>query len=168
MTLDSVGSFLPPEDDIATPLMVAALNKLITTLVKEKTFRFYTPQLVAWPEAKAVGGGLSTCVRFEVTDEKQKKVMHVKFYDKMVEQFGRDGYKLVGSKLNRVIESTRGCDDLQKKYRKAKMEGLTRTEVSFMFDDSDEYSFNSPFMVNMFHRTAESFLHRIIASVLNN
>ena len=36
--------------------------------------------------------------------------MRIKVYDKVVESFGRSGYKLVGSKMNRVIGSTIGAD----------------------------------------------------------
>lgn len=63
-------------------------------------------------------------------------VLKIKFYDKVMETVGRDGYKQVGSKCSRIVGATRVLDDLNLKFRRAKMAGLTRIEVSFLFDDS--------------------------------
>lgn len=94
--------------------------------------------------------------------------MTIKFYDKIADLCGREGFKLVGSRLSKIIGSTRESDVLQEKIRQAKFNGLTRLEVSFRFDDSNSYRFGGPYMEKNFHRFANSFLKRIQTEVLNH
>lgn len=54
---------------------------------------------------------------------------------------GREGHKYVGTNIAQVIGSTYKLDELQPKVRHCKLTGMTRVELSFLFDDSPEYAF---------------------------
>jgi len=64
-------------------------------------------------------------------------VMKVKVYDKILELVGRDGARLVGSRVNQVVGAVRNSDMLQTKIRKAQKSGLTRLEISFCFSNKE-------------------------------
>lgn len=94
--------------------------------------------------------------------------MTVKMYDKVADLAGREGYKFVGSRFKKLIGSTMVSDALQSKIKKAKHAGLTRLEVSFRFDESMEYSFNSPYSTSHFYDDADYLLSTLVDDVMNN
>jgi len=58
--------------------------------------------------------------------------MVIKIYDKFVDLIGRDGNQPVGSRINKLIGSTKSLD-LQKKIRNTQAFGMTRLEISYRF-----------------------------------
>jgi hypothetical protein len=94
--------------------------------------------------------------------------MTIKVYDKVADLAGREGYKLVGSRFKKLIGSTLASDALQSKIKKAKHAGLTRLEVSFHFDESMDYCFNSPYATSYFHADADYLLSTLVDDVMNN
>ena len=111
---------------------------------------------------------MSTCRKFNILDQKGKLVMVLKFYDKIADLLGKDGYRLVGSKMKKVIGATREIDEFQSKIRKAKSSGITRVEVSFCFDDSLDYTFGQPYMNNLFHINAKKLMDLLVDQVIND
>lgn len=166
-TVDMAGSFLPSSINLTSDLMEHFLQETIDELVEESHFKFYCPHNVHRPTVSKAHDTLPTCLKFNVHDEKGLQFLKIKFYDKQIEQIGRDGYKLIGSKLSHVVGATRKADALQLKFRKTKLTGMTRLELSFYFDDSPEYQFYQTYMKNYWHRMAGNFLDRIVADVMN-
>ncbi len=88
--------------------------------------------------------------------------MNIKLYEKVLELIGRDGFKLVGSKIKEIVGSKRSVGKFENRFKKASNFGVTRLEISFMFSNLPEYSFNQPSMKTLFGPNASNFIHEII------
>jgi hypothetical protein len=158
---------LPPNERELKSAIQNAIQTCIEELLANGNLKFFTHNSISCPIVKIESKNLASCWKFNVHDEKDKKVLTVKVYDKIADMVGREGVKLVGSNLSKVVGSCYNLDVMSKKVRAAKNHGITRVEVSFYFDDSDEYRFGQPFMNNMFHSNASILLKRITTKVIN-
>ena len=43
---------------------------------------------------------LATCFQFEIINKEGEKILTIKFYDKILDLIGRNGYQVVGSRVN--------------------------------------------------------------------
>ena len=68
--------------------------------------------------------------------------MAIKFYDKFLDLIGRDGLKIVGSRFNQIVGESNNLDLLQSKVRAAQESGMTRVEISYYFNDQEDYRFS--------------------------
>ena len=46
---------------------------------------------------------LATCFQYEVVTKDGEKVLNIKFYDKVLDLVARDGYQMVGSRVNQIL-----------------------------------------------------------------
>lgn len=102
-----------------------------------------------------------------MVDANDKKVINIKIYDKLTELIGREGCRLVGSKIKEIVGSKSHVTKHDQRFRKARDSGMTRLEISFCFDASNNYKFNQPSMKNQFHDNASNLIDRLTSSVLN-
>jgi hypothetical protein len=114
-TVDMAGSFLPPTNKLARVMIKAKLQALITQMVADGEFKFFSGNSIEDPVVKDSDDCLSTCLKFEVMDKQGFHIMTVKVYDKVLSLIGKDGYRLVGSEIKKVIGSTHDRDVLQQK-----------------------------------------------------
>ena len=57
---------------------------------------------------------LESCFQYRVVDDEQAQLLVVKFYDKLMDLIGREGYHQVGSRLPSVLGCTYGLSVFQK------------------------------------------------------
>lgn len=50
---------------------------------------------------------LESCYQFVIKDNEAKKIMVVKFYDKIMDLISREGSHMVGSRINAIVGSKR-------------------------------------------------------------
>ena len=59
------------------------------------------------PKVKKGDNNLVSCYQFKIIVDNERKVLNVKIYDKIMDCAGKEGIKLVGSKIKEVIGSKR-------------------------------------------------------------
>lgn len=59
--------------------------------------------MVSCPRVTLSKGCLDSCIKFKIEDKYGHQVMVLKFYDKMLDLMGRDGYKLLGSRFYQIV-----------------------------------------------------------------
>ena len=70
--------------------------------------------------------------------------MKIKTYDKIMSLFAKDGHSLIVSQINKVIGSNHTIDDLQQQIRYAKIDFMTRREISYNFYHSEKFTLVPP------------------------
>ena len=88
-------------------------------------------------------------------------------YDKLIDLTARDGYKLVGSYIKKIIGSGQEISEMQPRIRDARESGMTRIEISFYFDNTDAHKFRRTGMQDLFCRNASNLLNMIASDVLS-
>ena len=59
---------------------------------------------------KVAPNNLQTCLQYSISDSDGKKLLNIKFYDKLLELISRDGTKSVGSRVSHILGSLRNPD----------------------------------------------------------
>ena len=113
MTQDFKGAFMPDNPKVAFNMIKSALQTLIDEMIEEKKFKFFNLSSIPCPKVVRGQNNLDCCQQFAITDENGVKVMNVKFYDKVFDLMARAGARPVDSRVNMIIGSTHGIDNLQ-------------------------------------------------------
>ena len=58
------------------------------------------------------------------------KLLNIKIYDKTLDMIGRDGFQMIGSRLDQALGAKREFDSFTKRLCDASKTGLSRIEIS--------------------------------------
>ena len=111
---------------------------------------------------------LATCYQFEVINKEGEKILNIKVYDKILDLVGRNGYQMVGSKVNQILGFNNQVDVFTKRIQKARDYGVTRLEISIHRAALVRYQPLQPSVKTRWHQTVTAALSYIVESVLGD
>ena len=73
---------------------------------------------------------LDTCYQYHVQNSRNKRILNVKFYDKIMDLISREDLHTIGSRCYKIVGAKGSLDAFDLKVKDARYFGLTRVEIS--------------------------------------
>ena len=103
--IDLKGSFIPNNRKPVYKEIKMRLEQAMTKVFSDQSMNFLSLHKIG--DFRVVNGdnNLETCYQYAICNESNEKLLNIKFYDKMLDLIGRDGIKMVGTRLDHIL----GC-----------------------------------------------------------
>ena len=73
---------------------------------------------------------LDTCYQYHVQNSRNKRILNIKFYDKIMDLISREDLHTIGSRCAKIVGAKGSLDAFDLKVKDARYFGLTRVEIS--------------------------------------
>ena len=110
--MDFKGSLLPADRDEAYDVVKALLGVELGEIFRDPASNFLAPRPLTGLRLRKGGNNLDSCLQYDVLDANGLKILQVKIYDKIMDLVGRDGTKIVGSKIAYIL----GCQKEKNRF----------------------------------------------------
>ena len=111
---------------------------------------------------------LYTCFQYAVVNERNDRLMKVKFYDKVLDLIGRDGTQMVGTRVDRILGSKGEYNSFIKRIVQAQHTGMTRLEISICAAALQKFKPWQPSAKTLWHSKIQAAMATIVQDVLGD
>ena len=111
---------------------------------------------------------LETCYQYAVVNDKNDRLLKVKFYDKMLDMIGRDGTQMVGTRVDHILGSKGTYSSFIKRIVQAQHIGMTRLEISICAAALQQFKPWQSSVKTLWHSKMQAALSTIVQDVLHN
>ena len=164
---DLLGAFIPTWNTNTFKAIKHRLQGAITMLFTSEPPNFLSLGRIS--DLKVVRGQniLDTCYQYHVLNSRSKKVLNIKFYDKMMDLISREDLHTIGSRTSKIVGAKGKHDRFDLKLKQAQYFGMTRVEISICEAAFNDYSPLDASVKTIFHKKIQTALAYIVSEVLN-